>query len=77
MEKPVNPYREGAVIWKVMQGGPDGWPEGGWADLTTEEIAEVLGTSRNTVSCAIGDIRRDTGYRVPYIDGRGRRHGYQ
>lgn len=77
MEKPVNPYREGAVIWKVMQGSLDSWPEGGWAGLTTEEIDEVLGTSRNTVSCAIGDIWRDTGYRVPHIDGRRRRHGYQ
>lgn len=77
MDKPNNPYREGTLIWKVMQGSLDVWPDGGWADLTTEEIAEVLGSKRNTVSCAIGDIRRDTGYHVPHIDGRGRKYGYE
>lgn len=77
MEKPVNPYREGTVVWKVMQGSLDVWPEGGWADLTTQEIAEVLGASQNTVACAIGYIRRDIGYRVPHVGRRGRRHGYE
>lgn len=77
MDKPLNPYREGTVIWKVMQGSLDGWPEGGWADLTTGEIAEVLGSNLNTVRNTIGKIRRDTGYHVQYIDGRGRRYGYQ
>ena len=77
MDKPINPYRKGTVVWKVMQGSLDAWPEGGWADLTTEEIAEVLGSNVGTVRGAIGDIRRDTGYCVQRIDGRGRRYGYE
>lgn len=72
MERPVNPYKEGTLIWKVMQGSLDDWPDGGWRDLTTKQIAEILDVGQNSVAWAIGEIRRRTKYSVPYIDGRGR-----
>ena len=56
--KPENPYRKGSIIWSVM--------EGEWGDLTANQIAEVLDTTRNTVCSMISKIRKDTGWAVPH-----------
>lgn len=57
MDKPKNPYREGTIIWSVM--------EGDWEDLTVSQIAEVLDTLPQTISDNIRRIRVETGYIVP------------
>lgn len=65
VDKPENPYRKGSLIWSVM--------EGEWEDLTTAQIAEVLGTVPSTVRTCIAMIKRETGYNVPRTSGRVRR----
>lgn len=77
MEKPMNPYKKGTIVWKVMQGSLDDWPDGGWADLTPSEIAEVLGANLQTVRSSICQINRETGYYVPHIGEKKRRYGYE
>lgn len=62
MDKPKNPYREGSIIWSVM--------EGDWEDLTVKQIAEVLDVLPSAVSESIRRIRVKTGYVVPHA-GRG------
>lgn len=64
MNKPQNPYRPRTIIWSIF--------EGDWSDLTAGEIAQVLGTSPNAIRCYISTILRQTGYRVPRMDGRRR-----
>lgn len=59
MGKPKNPYREGSIIWSVM--------EGDWEDLTVKQIAEVLPSA---ASENMRRIRVKTGYVVPH-KGRG------
>lgn len=59
MDKPINPYRKGTQIWNVF--------EGDWEDLSTIQIAEVLGMKPKTVRAAIRQIAQDTGYAVPHI----------
>lgn len=55
--KPENPYSKETLIWSVM--------EGDWADLTIEQIAEVLSTSPHCIRSCINKIRVATGYEVP------------
>lgn len=78
MERPHNPYRKGGIAFDVMEAALqeefDGLP--GISDLTTAEIAEVLGTTREAIANAIVSIKKKTGYVVPYvkmIGGRRRR----
>lgn len=61
-----NPYRKGTVIWAVL--------EGDWEDLTTQQIAEVLGAKRHTVQVSMARIKRELGYKVPCADGRSVRY---
>lgn len=58
MNKPKNPYREGSIIWSVM--------EGDWEDLTVKQIAEVLDVLPSAVSESMRRIRVKTGYVVPH-----------
>jgi transposase len=69
VDKPENRYRKGTVKWAVL--------EGDWADLTPGQIAEVLGVSLSAVRTAIGQIRRETGYDIPRVDGRKALWGYE
>lgn len=63
------PFPEGTVAYCVMLGSLQGGEEGGWADLTIKEIAEVLNVSCNAVSGAIRKIKAKTGYTVPHANG--------
>lgn len=69
MERPINPFRRGAIPWQVMemalQGEFDGLP--GTSDLTRGEIAEILGTEDHYITNAILRIKKQTGYAVPHI----------
>lgn len=68
MERPNNPFRAGIahdVMQMALQGEFDGLP--GTSDLTVAEIAEVLCTTRESVSNAIVGIKKKTGYIVPYV----------
>lgn len=65
MNKPKNPYAKGTLIWSVM--------EGDWEDLTVTQIAEVLDTVPNNISAYIIKIRKQTGYLVPHLKGKGGR----
>lgn len=65
MDKPNNPYTKGTLIWAVM--------EGAWEDLTVTQIAEVLDTVPNNISAYIIKIRKQTGYLVPHLKGKGGR----
>ena len=65
MDKPKNPFREGSLVWAVM--------EGDWEDLTVTQIAEVLDTIPNNISVCITRIRKKTGYLVPHLKGKGGR----
>lgn len=58
MDKPKNPYREGSIIWSVM--------EGDWEDLTVKQIAEVLDVLPHYVAESMRRIRVKTGYVVPH-----------
>lgn len=66
MERPINPYRRGDIIWSIMEGGLqeefDGLP--GWSDLDREQVAEVFGILPDNVSTYLCRIRKKTGYRV-------------
>lgn len=55
--KPENPFREGTLIWEVM--------EGDWEDLTVNQIAEVLDTTPQQISVYIAIIKRKIGYTIP------------
>lgn len=59
--KPNNPYKKGTTIWSVM--------EGDWEDLTSNQIAEVLGVGPMTVRSCIQRIKKETGYDVQYVKG--------
>lgn len=58
MGKPKNPYREGSIIWSVM--------EDDWEDLTVKQIAEVLDVLPRYVAESMRRIRVKTGYVVPH-----------
>lgn len=55
--KPKNPFKAGTKIYKLY--------EGDWRDKGTDEVAEVLGMSREGVRNAIYKVRERTGYNVP------------
>lgn len=59
MDKPMNPYRKGSLIWSIM--------EGDWEDLTVDQIAEVLDRDPLIVARAIYRIKKETGYQIPYV----------
>lgn len=59
MGKPRNPYPPRSMIWALMAED--------WSDLTAEQIAEVFNVSRSYVYAQIRQIRRETGYCVPYV----------
>lgn len=59
MKKPQNPYEANGFYWNLF--------EGDWSDLTLREIAEVLGESKSFTQKAIVDIRKKTGYQVPFV----------
>ena len=66
--RPRNPFRPGIahdVMEMALQGEFDGLS--GTSDLTVVEIAEVLCTTRESVSNAIVSIKKKTGYIVPYV----------
>lgn len=76
--RPKNPYRKGTYIWLIMEGALEGeFDQGkpGWEDLSSEAIAEVLGTSKYTVRYSIRAIKNETGYVVKYTMERGRPRG--
>lgn len=56
--KPENPFREGTLIWSIM--------EGDWEDLTVNQIAEVLDTTEQQISVYLSHIQKKTGYAVPF-----------
>lgn len=58
MDKPLNPYRKGSLIWSVM--------EGDWEDLTVDQISEVLACQPDTIASLMTTIKARTGYVVPY-----------
>ena len=57
-EKPQNPYRSGTNFWRLY--------EGDWADKTTVEIAQLLGTSVMSVRVMMKRIWKKTGYAVEF-----------
>lgn len=57
-----NPFKKGSIIWSVMAGD--------WEDLTTHQIAEVLGSTYYTIRDCFETIRIKTGYRVPHAKGK-------
>lgn len=61
------PFRPSSVAYQVMLGSLQGGEEGGWADLTVQEIAEVLNTKCQQVQNALWVIKRKTGYSVPHL----------
>ena len=61
------PFRKGSVAYQVMLGSLQGGEEGGWADLSTHEIAEVLGVTTQEVRNSFTVIKRKTGYSVPHL----------
>lgn len=63
------PFEKGTVAYLVMLGSLQGGEEGGWADLTIGEIAQVLDVHYDTVGAAIRKIRQKTGYEVPHMSG--------
>lgn len=63
------PFPEGSVPYLVMLGSLQGGEDGGWADLSIKQIAEVLGYNHNTISAAIRRIKAETGYDVPHLSG--------
>lgn len=63
------PFPEGTVAYLVMLGSLQGGEDGGWADLSIKQIAEVLGYHQNTISAAIRRIKAETGYDVPHLSG--------
>lgn len=69
MTRPKNPYRKGTMIHALMEGALEGEFDGkaGWEDMTTEQIAELFGRSRDTIASTMSRIRRETGYEVQYI----------
>lgn len=75
MNRPINPFRKGGIAHDVMemalQEEFDGLP--GTSDLTVDEIANVLCTTRKSASNAIVAIKAKTGYIVPYIKNIGGR----
>lgn len=66
MKKPYNPYKPGTAIYRLM--------DEDWSAMNTDEIAESLGTLRSYVHNASFRIKDETGYRVQYIDRRGRKN---
>ena len=62
MNKPKNPYREGSILWSLV--------EGDWADLSAAQIAEVLDTTRASIHTYLYKIKHETGYTVPHMTER-------
>lgn len=58
MNKIDNPFKKDTIIWALF--------EDDWSDLNVHQIAEVLGCKPNYVRCAMYEILRVTGYRIPY-----------
>lgn len=63
------PFREGSAAYLVMKGSLEGGEDGGWADLTVKQIADVLGFSPSFVHKSIKNIEAKTGYKVPHMNG--------
>lgn len=61
------PFRKGSIAYQIMLGSLQGGKEGGWADLATHEIAEVLGITTQEVRNSFTIIKRKTGYSVPHL----------
>lgn len=72
MNRPENPYRKGTLIWALMEGGLQGEFDGkaGFEDMTTQEIADMFDKAYRTVQGTFERIKRETGFRVPRLDGR-------
>lgn len=66
VKKVQNPYRPRTMRWALI--------EEDWSDLTLRQIADVFGCADTSVSMAMQDIYKRTGYRVPYVhlDSHGR-----
>lgn len=58
-KKRPNPFKPRTMVWALY--------EEDWSDLTVKQIAEVFGTSPETVYAAIRKVKQVTGYRVPYV----------
>lgn len=63
--KPENPYKEGTVAWRIMEGWLESWPEGNWSDMRNYQIADYLKSSRRQVNDALKNIRERFG-EVPH-----------
>lgn len=61
--------KENRDAYMVLKGSLEGGKDGGWADLTISEIAEVLNRPYTAIHSAIKRIRENTGYEVPHADG--------
>ncbi len=59
-----NPYEPRSIKWALMAED--------WSDLTVGQIAEVFGpdVEPNKIRRYIAAIKRDTGYEVPFLQGR-------
>lgn len=53
------PYKKGSLAYNLMVDD--------WSDLTAAQIAEVLGSTRQSIMSTIPNIYRETGYRIPYV----------
>lgn len=72
MDKPKNPYREGTIPWKIMEGWLEKWPEGRWAAMSSYQIATYLKTSKRQVNDAMKNIRERFGEVPHHKPGNGR-----
>lgn len=53
-----NPYRPKTMKWALI--------EEDWSDLSMKQIAEVFGSTYASVQRTIVNIKKETGYEVPY-----------
>ena len=53
------PYKKGTLAYNLIVDD--------WSDLTAVQIAEVLGCPAQSVRTTILNIRKRTGYQVPYV----------
>lgn len=62
MIKPENPYIPETLIYRLM--------DEDWSQMTKNEIVEATGSTYKAITSAMCRIKDETGYVVPYIDGR-------
>lgn len=56
MNKPENPFKPRSMIWALL--------EEDWSDLTVRQIAEVFGTTEESIYKSMQRIQKVTGKKV-------------